>query len=598
MAVAHVQDTPLFDATSSPGSTSFPANTTVGNVVCLMVQTNGNIVSTGRPIPSGAGVATWILAPFPTSGTVSNVCMYYGLVTSSGSATISLTDPSSLFWGAGASEFSGLSTTLIDHINYDETGVTGSIPVGPLTPTAAGQLAFISNGNINGSNQSPYTAGSPWTAGTAFSFSNPFGDYGQNDWLITTSTSALNTHYTYGGAVGMAAVAGILLDAAGPAAGGGPSGLVRAPSFYVRAGPRFMPAPFLPEPYAQAGVDTILTGVATGLALAAPAGSVAVTLPGATAALTLAASAGVVAATLPGTTAALVLAAPPGSVNTTTNISIAGVTAGVALSSPPGTVSATLPGVTASIVLAAPPGTVSATIPGTTAHLTIAAPPGGVNVTLPGTTSTLVLAAPAGTVSTGSNVSITGPTAAISLAATAGTVAVTLPGASAALAIAAPPGTVSATIPGTAAHLTLAAPPGGVNVTLPGVAAALVLAAPAGTVTIPGQVSIIGASVGLQLSAQAGAASVTLPGATARYVIAAPPGSTSAGIGGATARYVLAAPPGSVAQGAPPPFTVGVLTGTAYAPAGTPATTGPGDTAVSAPTATLTAADRRTGGPT
>jgi hypothetical protein len=127
----------------------------------------------------------------------SNAWFYYGTVTSSGSKTISLSDPNATYWGAGASEFSGVdATVLVDSVCYWVGNYASPLPVGPLHPTAAGQLAFIGNGN-DGGVSTVTTAGSPWTAGTGISNSGSGSAFGNTDWLITTSASTLSPSYAY-----------------------------------------------------------------------------------------------------------------------------------------------------------------------------------------------------------------------------------------------------------------------------------------------------------------------------------------------------------------------------------------------------------------
>ena len=161
-----------------------------------------------------------------------------------------------------------------------------------------------------------------------------------------------------------------------------------------------------------------------------------------------------------GVTASLVLAAPAGSVSVT----LSGVTAGVVLAAPAGAVSVSINGPTATVVFAAPVGTVSTTLPGVTATLVLAAPAGKVAVALPGATGTLVFAAPAGKVSVG----LPGVTATVVFAAPAGSVTVaggnfTANGVTATLVVAAPAGRVAVTLPGVTAHLVMAAVAGGFN---------------------------------------------------------------------------------------------------------------------------------------
>jgi hypothetical protein len=220
MTVAHVQDTALRTIDNSTGTTiTFPANTTVGNTLCCGIDLNTAVATTGDAAyihPTGGGVTTWTPVTssgttFPTSGTNTTMLLFVGTVTSSGVKTITINNPSANYWGAAASEFSGVdASTFISKYNVNKS--TGSSPnVGTLVPTAAGQLAFVAQGNNNGNSASPYTAGSPWTKGTVFSFGSGVGDYGNVDWLITTSTTTLSPSYVYSGTTADSSVAGFIL---------------------------------------------------------------------------------------------------------------------------------------------------------------------------------------------------------------------------------------------------------------------------------------------------------------------------------------------------------------------------------------------------
>ncbi len=186
-----------------------------------------------------------------------------------------------------------------------------------------------------------------------------------------------------------------------------------------------------------------------------------VAFAGVTAALVLAAPTGSVSVTLPGVTGSVILAAPAGAVS----VSINAPTATVVFTAPAGTISTSLPGVTATLVLAAPAGKVAVALPGATGTVVFAAPAGAVSVTLPGVTATVVFAAPVGNFTTGSGFNANGVTATVVLAAPAGRVAVTLPGATAAVVLAARVGAVAVpfSAAGVTARLVLAAVAGGVD---------------------------------------------------------------------------------------------------------------------------------------
>src|SRR6266705_993580 len=104
-----------------------------------------------------------------------------------------------------------------------------------------------------------------------------------------------------------------------------------------------------------------------------------VAFTGVTAALVLAAPTGSVSVTLPGVTGTVVFAAPVGNFTTGSGFNANGVTAAVVLAAPVGRVSVTLPGTTATVVLAARVGAVAVpfSAAGVTARLVLAAVAGG-----------------------------------------------------------------------------------------------------------------------------------------------------------------------------------------------------------------------------
>ena len=216
MAVAHVQDINLLVIAAAPQSTTFPANCTVGNVIC--VTSSCSVIQSGVTLatPSGCGVATWTQVPFTAGNTATT--FWYGLVTTPGQNTLTITEPGLDFIGFCASEFSGVSTTRIDQQDSGTTSNVTNLPVGTLTPTAAGQLAYIGNGNNWGGGSSPYSPGSPWTLCGEQDVSGPpvvTGLYGSAAYLVTTSTTPLSPTFPYngGGSSNNSAAGGFILAA-------------------------------------------------------------------------------------------------------------------------------------------------------------------------------------------------------------------------------------------------------------------------------------------------------------------------------------------------------------------------------------------------
>lgn len=117
-----------------------------------------------------------------------------------------------------------------------------------------------------------------------------------------------------------------------------------------------------------------------------------------------------------------------GESSTTTDTTVTGVTTGLALAAPAGSVSLEIAGAVTGLTFASPAGSVSIAVAGTPSGLTLAAPTGAVSLQLAGTVADLALAAPAGSVSTGiTDVVVAGVVTGFTLSAPAGSAPSTSP---------------------------------------------------------------------------------------------------------------------------------------------------------------------------
>lgn len=367
MAISIVQ-TP---APSSGASNTFASAVTAGNSVILGIAAfsfSNSAITSSAPLLGGSSVtgASQLIAELSPFSTGSGVVYfaYYLLPNIPGGATsvsVTVGGGGSAF-GLWAYEVAGLGTSpsldqSVKNGNGNSanpnSGTTGAITAAPELVLGAGIMLGVAL-------TSP---GAPWTVEAGGS---NFAWAGYQ--IVTSSGGTYNWSQSSGGSTN--AWSAVVATVEGTSGGG--------------SGATGIPAP---------------------LALAAPAGSLAIAQPGAVSPLALAAPAGSLAIAQPGAVSPLTLAAPAGSVQA--GAKATGIPAPLALAAPGGTVQAgaVATGLPAGLTLAAPPGTVTtgAGVTGLPAGLAFAAPPGVVHAgaTVAGATAALQLAAPPGTVTAG-----------------------------------------------------------------------------------------------------------------------------------------------------------------------------------------------------
>lgn len=366
MAISIVQ-TP---APSSGATNTFASAVTAGNSVILGIGAfafSNAAITSSAPLLGGSSVTgssqlVAELSPFSTGSGVVYYAFYLLPNIPGGATSVAVTvGGGGTAFGLWAWEVSGLgSSPTLDQSAKNGNGNSLNPSVGPSGAiTAAPELVLGAGIMLGVALASP---GAPWTVEAGGS------NFAWAGYQIATSSGGT---YTWSQSSGGSANAwsAVIATVEGTSGGSGATGI---------------PAP---------------------LALAAPAGSLAIAQPGAVSPLALAAPAGSLAIAQPGAVSPLALAAPAGSVQA--GAKATGIPAPLALAAPGGTVQAgaVATGLPAGLTLAAPPGTVTtgAGVTGLPAGLAFAAPPGVVHAgaTVAGATAALQLAAPPGTVTAG-----------------------------------------------------------------------------------------------------------------------------------------------------------------------------------------------------
>ena len=119
--------------------------TAIGNILVLTVPNTGSGVNTPLTAVSGGGVTTWVLVAWGGYRTPGyGIDLWYGVVTSTGASTITITasSPSYGSMALGCLEFSGGSagTWSLDGGGSSQNGHTSSFSYPSLTPSGANEL--------------------------------------------------------------------------------------------------------------------------------------------------------------------------------------------------------------------------------------------------------------------------------------------------------------------------------------------------------------------------------------------------------------------------------------------------------------------------
>lgn len=203
------------------------------------------------------------------------------------------------------------------------------------------------------------------------------------------------------------------------------------------------------------------------------------------------------------------LAAPAGSVSVTIGKNISGVVATIATAAPAGGKTVSLTGVVANATAVAPAGSISTSTDGVLASATWASPAGSLAIgpTLVGSAISIQTQSPAGNVSGTAN--ITGVVATAAWAAPAGSHSTTLAGVVSTATWAPSVGAISGAVNGPVSTAAWAAPAGAKTTTLTGVVATINSQAPAGSLSLG--VSVIGVVANWTAAAPAGGISGSVP---------------------------------------------------------------------------------------
>lgn len=231
MAIALVQNAtePNIAATTTHVST-FASSPTIGNIITCVATTDDAAGGTGCSI-AGGGVTTWVQVQLENG--FADTELWYGIVTSTGTKTVTVTDRHGSNFPAGnCIEWSGIDTTTPISVSGKTTSPSATSVTSSSLAYTAGQL-FMAGTFPNGSIASPYTpatSSAPTTGWTAKQSGSTAGSVSFNvlAWQIMTGSGNADTVWTGVGGGGWDCVAAVFNPASAGTFTGGASASVTA----------------------------------------------------------------------------------------------------------------------------------------------------------------------------------------------------------------------------------------------------------------------------------------------------------------------------------------------------------------------------------